>query len=149
MVAIFADIDQGFAKDMREPQFEWFDSIQGWILVFLIGILTALVAYFIDVSESAIFDIKRGYCSDKPWLNHKNCCLGGTSCARWRTWSELVKSDNDRTVWIDYIAFILWIVLLACASCCLTLLSKTVAPSSIAATFDENLGGCKEVKCPT
>ncbi|KAJ9653571.1 hypothetical protein H2198_007235 [Neophaeococcomyces mojaviensis] len=130
-------------KGWRGRASVWFDSIQGWILVFLIGVLTALVAYCIDVSESAIFDIKRGYCSDKPWLSHKDCCLGGTSCARWRTWSELIRSSNERRVWLDYMVFVLWCILLACASCFLTLFSKTVVPSSIAATFDENLGAAR------
>ena len=121
----------------------WFDSGQGWILVFLVGLLTALTAYFIDISESAIFDIKRGYCSDKPWLSHRQCCLGNVSCARWRTWSELITSNNIRTVWIDYLAFNIWSIGLACLSCAVTLFSQTVVPSQIAATFDENLAATK------
>lgn len=130
-------------KGWRGKLHLWFDSIQGWILVFLVGILTACTAYFIDVSEASIFDIKRGYCADRPWLSHSSCCLGHTSCARWRTWSEVIHSDNIRTVWIDYVAFIAWSVLLACLSCGITLLSKTVVPSHIASTFDENLAAVK------
>jgi chloride channel 3/4/5 len=43
--------------------------------------------------------------------------------------------------WIDYTAFVLWAVLLAAASCFLTLLTKTVVPSSISlSTLDEDLG---------
>ena len=121
----------------------WFDSIQGWILVFLVGILTALTAYFIDVSESAIFDIKRGYCSDRPWLNHKQCCLGTYSCARWRTWSEVIHPTKTNTVWIDYSMFVIWCMVLAGLSCFITLFSKTVVPSHIAATFDENLAATR------
>ncbi|KAK5946800.1 hypothetical protein PMZ80_000943 [Knufia obscura] len=121
----------------------WFDSVQGWILVLLVGILTAVIAYFIDVSESAIFDIKRGYCSDRPWLSHNNCCLGTYSCARWRTWSEVIEMSNVDTVWIDYFMFIVWCVVLAGLSCFITLFSKTVVPSQIAATFDEDLAATK------
>lgn len=119
------------------------DKAQGWILVLLVGIVTACIAYFIDVSESAIFDLKRGYCSDRPWLSHKSCCLGGTSCARWTTWSEIIRPSNVDTVWIDYLAFILGCVLFAALACFVTLLSKTVVPSSVATTFDENLAATK------
>lgn len=121
------------------------DSMQGWILVFIVGVLTACTAYFIDVSESAVFDVKRGYCSDRPWLSHKECCLGDISCARWRTWSEVIESQNVDSVWIDYVAFVLWCVVLACLSCVVTLFSKTVVPSHIAATFDENLAATKHL----
>lgn len=121
----------------------WFDSIQGWILVFVVGILTACTAYFIDVSEAAIFDVKRGYCSDRPWLSHRECCLGQTSCARFRTWSEVIGSRNVNSVWINYAAFVLWCIFLACLSCAVTLCSQTVVPSQIAATFDENLAATR------
>lgn len=119
------------------------DSAQGWILVFLVGTVTACIAYFIDVSEAAIFDIKRGFCSDRPWVSHKTCCLGNTSCARWHTWSEVIRPSNVDTVWIDYFAFIIGCVVFAALSCFITLFSKTVVPSNIAATFDENLAATK------
>lgn len=121
----------------------WLDSSQGWILVFLVGILTAITAYFIDVSESAVFDIKRGYCGDRPWLSHKDCCLGTYSCARWRTWSEVIGSSNIDSVWVDYLAFIVWCLVFAGLACFITLFSKTVVPSQIAATFDENLAAVR------
>ena len=117
----------------------WFDSSQGWILVFLVGIIVASIAYVIDVTESAIFDVKRGYCSARPWLSHKHCCSGGYSCLEWRTWSQTIGSSNIDAVWIDYLAFILWCLTLAALSCFITMFSKTVVPSHIAATFDENL----------
>lgn len=118
----------------------WFDTIQGWILVLLIGMLTACVAYLIDVNEATIFDLKRGFCGDRPWLSRTQCCLGTTSCARWKTWSEIIHPESVGSVWIDYLAFILICVICASLSCFITLLSKTVVPYQIAATFDENLG---------
>lgn len=121
----------------------WFDSIQGWILVLLVGILTACIAYFIDIADAAVFDVKRGFCTDRPWLSHKQCCLGTTSCARWQTWSEVIKSSKVNNVLVDYIAFVIFCVAFACVSCAITLLSKTVVPSEIAATFDENLAATK------
>lgn len=119
------------------------DSSQGWILVFLVGLCVAALAYFIDVSESSIFDMKRGFCSDKPWLSHTECCQGHTSCTRWSTWSQVIRTNKVDTVWIDYFAFIFWSVVLACSACFITLYSKTVVPSNIAATFDENLAAVR------
>lgn len=119
------------------------DSAQGWILVLLVGIITACIAYLIDISEAAIFDLKRGICHDRPWLSHKACCLGNTSCARWHTWSELITLSNMDSVWVDYIAFIVGCVTFAAVSCFITLFSKTVVPSHIATTFDENLAATR------
>lgn len=119
------------------------DSAQGWLLVFLVGMITACMAYFIDVTEAAIFDIKRGFCADRPWLSHKACCMENTSCSGWHTWSEVIRPSNIDSVWINYTAFIIGCVVFAALSCSLTLLSKTVVPSQIAATFDENLAATK------
>jgi chloride channel 3/4/5 len=72
------------------------DSMEGWVLVGLIGIetrrnrltegfVTALIAYCIDVWESVLFDWKEGYCTsmvplemkliEGNWtLDRKFCC---------------------------------------------------------------------------
>lgn len=117
-----------------------FDAGQGWLLIFLISLLVAHVAYAIDKTEAAVFDVKRGYCSDKPWLSHRECCLGAVSCSRWKTWSEVARTTNVGMIPVDYLLFVLSSMGLAAAACGVTLLSKTVVPSSVATTFDENLG---------
>jgi chloride channel 3/4/5 len=61
-------------------------------------------------------------------------------CPAWRSWSNIVESSGVDDVWIDFTAFVLWAVALAAASCALTLLTKTVIPSSISiTTLDEDL----------
>ncbi|KAJ5988647.1 hypothetical protein N7481_003857 [Penicillium waksmanii] len=123
-------------KDIRGRLLAWFDGAQGWILVALIGCITAAIAYFVDVTEDAIFDMKFGYCSSHLFSSHSDCSPG-----RWRTWSQLFKSSADDNEPIDFVMFVAWSVGLAAIACALTLLTKTVVPSSIhLTTLDENLG---------
>ena len=130
-------------KGLRGRLLLLFDSSQGWILVAIIGIATAGIAYFVDVTESAIFDIKRGFCRDAWYLGRVNCCSGEHSCDRWRTWSQLIRPSGIDERSIDFIAFVLGCVTLATLSCFFTLYSKTVVPSTIASTFDEDLSAKK------
>ncbi|KAJ9614396.1 hypothetical protein H2200_002532 [Cladophialophora chaetospira] len=120
------------------------DSAQGWILVAIIGVVTAAIAYFVDVTESAIFDIKRGFCRGAWYLGRTSCCGGERTCDRWQTWSKLIRPSRIDDVHIDYMAFIVGSMLLAALSCFITLYSKTVVPSHIASTFDENLGAVRQ-----
>ncbi len=50
-------------RDIRGRIWAFFDGAQGWILVAIIGGITALIAFFVDVTETAIFDMKLGYCT--------------------------------------------------------------------------------------
>ena len=131
-------------KGIRGKLELWFDSAQGWILMVIIGCLTAAAAYFVDVTESAIFDIKRGFCRDAWYRGRVNCCAGEHNCDAWQNWSQLIRPSHVKNEWVDYAAFIIGCVVLACLSCFLTLYSKTVVPSHIATTFDENLGAVKQ-----
>ncbi|KAJ5787995.1 Cystathionine beta-synthase core [Penicillium paradoxum] len=127
-------------KDVRGRLLAAFDGAQGWILVALIGCITACIAYFVDVTEGAVFDLKEGFCTTKYFRNRRSCCEGLAVCDEWRPWSRIFSSDPGNQ-WIDLVMFIFWVVTLALISCALTLLTKTVVPSSISlATLDENLG---------
>ena len=118
-----------------------FDAVQGWILVAIIGCITAMIAYFVTTSEGILFDYKEGYCEDGWYLSRRKCCNGATECDMWKRWSEVALSDMVGSRWIDYGAFVLSVLILSLLSCLLTLLSKTVVPSNISfSTLDENLG---------
>lgn len=119
------------------------DGAQGWVLVAIIGVVTAGIAYFVDVTEQAIFDMKRGFCRGAWYLGRVECCEGLHSCERWRSWSELIHPSGIDDISIDYVAFILGSIALACMSCFITLYSKTVVPATVASTFDEDLGAVK------
>lgn len=47
-------------KDWRGRLHSFFDGAQGWILVAIIGVITAGFAYFINITEVIIFDYKMG-----------------------------------------------------------------------------------------
>jgi chloride channel 3/4/5 len=117
-----------------------FDAMQGWILVAIIGCITALAAYFVNVTEGVLFDFKEGYCN--TWyLSKKKCCSGASQCEDWRKWSEVVLSGNVDSEWIDFAAFVFFVVFFSLLACCLTLLTKTVIPSTVSmSTLDEDLG---------
>jgi chloride channel 3/4/5 len=123
----------------------WADSAQGWVLVLLIGCLTASAAYFVDITETAIFDLKRGVCKTGWHKGRVSCCTGSRTCDNWTTWSELVQPSGLDSIWVDFIFFNIGCILFAGLSCYITLYSRTVVPSHIASTFDENLGA-KSVK---
>ncbi|KAF1972353.1 chloride channel protein 3 [Bimuria novae-zelandiae CBS 107.79] len=128
-------------KDIRGRIAAWFDGAQGWILVAIIGVLTAVVAYFVNITENTLYDWKQGYCTSGWYRSKKTCCGGASMCEDWRRWSHAIRSDRMDSVTIQFAAFVLGVVLLAVAACFLTLMTKTVVPSAISiATLDENLG---------
>jgi hypothetical protein len=57
--------------DIRGRIKAFFDGTQGWILSALVGFLTAVVAYTVDVSEAPVFDWKDGYCQEGFFLSEK------------------------------------------------------------------------------
>ncbi|WPH03059.1 Hypothetical protein R9X50_00593300 [Acrodontium crateriforme] len=129
-------------KDWKGRIQALFDSAQGWIIVAIIGIATAGFAYLVDVTEIAIFDFKSGYCS-KSWVSSKSmCCAGASQCKDWNKWSSIIGLGDERNdVWIDFSAFVLWVVVLAVLACLVTLQTRTVITSAVSlSTLDENLG---------
>ena len=76
------------------------DCLMGWIIVTIIGFLTAIVAFLIVRSEQWLFNIKYEFCVDGRWKAHRFCCpiaseaqtfaLGALheQCKAWVTWGE-------------------------------------------------------------
>ncbi|KAL2872574.1 chloride channel protein [Aspergillus lucknowensis] len=127
-------------KDIRGRILALCDGAQGWILVALIGCLTAAIAYFVDISEDYVFDLKEGFCTAEWFRSRQNCCADNSDCPAWRSWSEMMNHDAGGSILVDFGVYVLWSVALAVISCLLTLLTKTVVPSSVSlATLDENL----------
>jgi len=128
-------------KDLRGRLYAWFDGAQGWILVAIIGCITACIAYFVDVTETSIFDIKQGYCSEGWYFSKMKCCFREEHCPSWRTWGDILKFTGVGKDTIDLVAYVAFVVIFAVGSCVLTLTTKTVIPSSFSlSTLDENLG---------
>ncbi|KAI3002970.1 hypothetical protein CBS147346_5610 [Aspergillus niger] len=128
-------------KDIRGRLLAWLDGSQGWVLVALIGCITAAIAYSVDVTEEFIFDVKEGFCTTHWFHSRQSCCTGGSNCPAWRSWSQIYNPSGPDNYWVNYSMFIFWVVLLSVISCFLTLFTKTVVPSSVSlTTLDENLG---------
>ncbi|KAF4314342.1 Chloride channel voltage gated [Botryosphaeria dothidea] len=127
-------------KDIRGRIQAWFDGAQGWILVAIIGLLTALIAFVVNTTESTLFDYKTGYCTTHWYWSQKKCCAGASSCDEWDSWSNVILQEKVDDIWIEYAAFIFFVIVLALLSCLLTLTTKTVIPSRFhLRTLDENL----------
>lgn len=127
-------------RDLRGRVQAFFDGAQGWVLVFIIGCITAGFAYLIDTTEATIFDYKSGYCSTSWWHSKRQCCNGASICDDWARWSAIGMKDGRREIWAEYGAFVLWSVALALLGCFFTLQTKTIVSSAISlSTLDENL----------
>jgi len=128
-------------KDIRGRLLAWFDGAQGWILVAIIGVLTAVCAYIVNTTETTLFDWKQGHCTKQWNKSRKACCDGATICDEWVHWSRVFRSDRLDLVQTQYGFFVLSVIALSMASCLLTLTTKTVIPSAISmVTLDEDLG---------
>ncbi|KAF5545447.1 CLC chloride channel [Fusarium phyllophilum] len=64
------------------------DASQGWVAAFLIGLLTASIAAFVDVSVEVAADLKDGYCTNNIFLSRRACCASETNCQNWKPWTE-------------------------------------------------------------
>lgn len=128
-------------KDIRGRILARVDGAQGWILVAVIGCITAAIAYFVDISDNFMFDLKNGFCTTRWFHGRGSCCRGSIDCTEWYSWSTILSPSNQNNEWINFAMFVLWVVVLAVISCSLVLLTKTVVPSTVSlATLDENLG---------
>jgi chloride channel 3/4/5 len=76
-----------------------FDKSLGWIIVTVVGFLTAVAAFLVIRAEQWLFDVKQGYCKTAWWHARHVCCplpdeygsLDG-HCSAWRTWSDVFAS---------------------------------------------------------
>ncbi|KAL3417333.1 voltage gated chloride channel [Phlyctema vagabunda] len=128
-------------KDIRGRIEALFDGAQGWILSALVGCIVATIAYLVNVSEAPVFDWKDGYCADGWFISEKRCCPNGDSCDAWESWSKIIKSPHVNPEFVEFLCYVVLVVVFASVSCLLTLLTKTVVPSTYhISTLDENLG---------
>ena len=77
-----------------------FDACSGWVAAALIGILTACVAFLVEVAEATVSDWKLGYCTSNPFANREACCTDrrplfgstnanlGEGCEEWHMWTN-------------------------------------------------------------
>ena len=132
-------------KDLRGRISAWFDGAQGWILVAIIGCITACVAFFVNISETSVFDYKDGHCKGGWYFSKRKCCYGLNHCPSWQTWGDSMSITGVDSKWINYIAYVFFVVVFSVGACFLTMLTKTEVPSAFSlSTLDENLGADKQ-----
>lgn len=64
-------------KGYRGILLNLWDRLQGWLIVTVTGIITALIAGGIVKSEAVLFDLKEGYCQRNWRLAKRFCCPFG------------------------------------------------------------------------
>lgn len=114
-------------KSLRGRIRRQIDRSIGWVIVTIVGILTAVAAFLIVRSEQWLFDFKDGVCKDAWWKAQRFCCptLEGegasrpsfvshitteSSCSAWKSWAEIfgvAERDNSplRQELVDYAAY--------------------------------------------
>ncbi|KAI9327968.1 clc channel [Obelidium mucronatum] len=74
------------------------DSLQGWILLLLIGVSVGTVASFIDIGESMLYSWRDGVCATSIWRTRDACCASAAVAASiiHRNHSEMNQSQLGR-----------------------------------------------------
>eukprot|EP00124_Ichthyophonus_hoferi_P005299 Ihof_evm2s734 gene=Ihof_evmTU2s734 len=81
------------------PKWIWLtlgDAWQGWLAVWLIGVLTGAFAAIIAIGAEWLNDLRTGICPSAFWLNQKFCCWTRRDdhCSYWKTWPEIMHVSN-------------------------------------------------------
>ncbi|TFK44756.1 voltage-gated chloride channel [Crucibulum laeve] len=113
-----------------------FDKSLGWVIVTIVGFLTAVIAFLVVRSEQWLFDTKEGYCATGWWKAKRFCCPGTTeelrygadqsfeeACTSWRTWSDVFSQRRGGygADAVEYVTYACIALLLALVSCLLTI----------------------------
>ena len=95
-------------KSIRGRMHNAIDGLMGWIIVTIVGFLTAVIAFLIVRSEQWLFDIKYGYCAT-GWLKARRFCCpiasarqafnlapdgSGETCSAWVPWGDAVMGTD-------------------------------------------------------
>ncbi|RMD41319.1 hypothetical protein DV735_g3810, partial [Chaetothyriales sp. CBS 134920] len=116
------------------------DECSGWILAALIGVLTAFVAFVVDLAAATVSDWKTGYCRTSVFSNKASCCVsaaellpkrsitgyGGLDnqlvCADWHPWAT--------GHWERFGIYVGWALLFGIISGSVTLTTKMALPAA-------------------
>ncbi|KAG6820745.1 hypothetical protein H0H93_012391 [Arthromyces matolae] len=84
------------------------DKSLGWLVVTIVGFLSAIVAFLVVRSETFLFDIKEGYCHGSWWKAKRYCCPVldysdltprihevTENCPRWKSWIDILSPGGD------------------------------------------------------
>ncbi|KAL9046153.1 MAG: hypothetical protein Q9214_000938, partial [Letrouitia sp. 1 TL-2023] len=118
-----------------------FESGQGWIAAALIGMLTACVAFCVDVAEATVSDWKFGFCTTNIFSSRQSCCTDyqpvgtaraslGEDCTEWHMWTH--------GYWKAFAIFVGIALVFGVISSSLTMLTKSSLPAAAPGHGDRN-----------
>lgn len=96
-------------KSVRGRMRDVTDRSTGWVIVTIVGFLTAVVAFLIVRGEQWLFDIKYGYCGTGWWKARRFCCPvvsarqafnlahgagSGETCSAWVPWGDALAGTD-------------------------------------------------------
>lgn len=100
------------------------DRSVGWIIVTIVGFLSAVVAFMIVRSEQWLFDFKDGYCTTGWWNAERFCCPGfdddtfvtpsfvqrsqSEVCKDWRRWADVFAGEGDPKPGDDLLGYLMY-----------------------------------------
>ncbi|KAF8556363.1 hypothetical protein OG21DRAFT_1437153 [Imleria badia] len=116
-------------KSVRSHLRLLFDKSLGWIIVTIVGFLTAVIAFLVLRLEQWFFDAKYGYCTTGWWKAIRFCCpdvrdlrsSSEAACPDWVDWSSWVYHGVTENDYVDYISYTFIAVLWATTSSLLTI----------------------------
>ncbi|KAI9843341.1 MAG: hypothetical protein M1837_006467 [Sclerophora amabilis] len=124
-----------------------FDACQGWIAAALIGILTAGVAFLVDISVATVSDWKLGYCSSAWFRSKETCCTSRSplsvqadladTCDQWTSWTT--------HYWGAFGIYVGFALAFGVLSSSLTMLTKSTLPVATVKQRDYQTGS-KEIQ---
>ena len=80
------------------------DAASGWMVVFIIGVLSGLVAGVVEIGAKWLIDVREGYCGDGWFLDKEACCWSNSTiiaqdyCSNWLRWSELMVGGDNKLI---------------------------------------------------
>jgi chloride channel 3/4/5 len=109
---------------------------QAWIVLLLVGVLTAFAASIIHLVSEWLSDLKEGYCSVNWSTTRRVCCMDSLPvCSHWIKWDQAVlgyHANNASTYWWNYFMYIILTIPMACAASWLVnIYAKRAAGSGI------------------
>ena len=97
------------------------DAMSGWVVVFLVGVCSGILAGVIDIGAVWMSDLKEGICVPWPYYDREACCwlsnetsFGVDHCDDWKTWAEQGGVRDTSSYysfsWFDYGIYITFAV---------------------------------------
>ncbi|GKT91318.1 chloride channel (voltage gated) [Colletotrichum tofieldiae] len=115
----------------------WFDQSQGWIAAAIIGALTALVAFLVDVSVATVSDWKEGHCKKNVFLDRGRCCRDIAETDVCDAWSPWVDERQEGRYLASYAIYVLFALLFGAVAGNVTMTTKSSLPAVDAGAMTE------------